>query len=60
MLGLLVPGVGMGGGAASAGITGYGRIEYTMPRHELSYTMESERLEFTLAGERLEFTGEVP
>lgn len=55
MLGLLVPGVGMGGGGESA--TGFGRIEYTIPLLQLGYTLERELLEFTQADERLEFTG---
>lgn len=39
-------------------ITGFGRLEYTMPRLQLELTLADERLEFTIPAERLEFTSE--
>lgn len=60
MLGLLVPGLGMGGGTAAVTSSSFGRIEYTMPRSQLEFTLGNDRLEFTLPDERLEFTGKVP
>lgn len=39
-------------------VTGYGRLEYTMPQQQLAYTVEGERLEFTVDDERLEYSSD--
>jgi hypothetical protein len=46
MLGLLIPGVGMGGGGATA--APFGRIEFTIPRSTLEFAVTYQPLEFTL------------
>ena len=38
---------------AGGGITGFGRLEYTMPRSQLEYTMAGARLEYTMPDDRL-------
>jgi hypothetical protein len=45
---------------ATSAISGFGRIEYTMPRSQLGYTLERSQLDYTMANQRLEYTGEVP
>lgn len=48
------------GMSLSAGVTGFGRLEFTMPAERLEFTIPDERLEFTLEDERLEFTSLEP
>lgn len=50
----------LGYGSYSSGPSGYGRLEYTIPRSQLEWTLADERLEFTARDERLEFTGAIP
>lgn len=47
MLGLLVPGVGMGGGGGDV-LTGVGRIEFTLPCHRPEFAVSLGLLEYTL------------
>jgi hypothetical protein len=47
-------------GGKSSGATGFGRIEYTIPRSQIEYTVKADRLEYTARNARLEFTGKIP
>ena len=47
MLGLLAPGVGMGGGGGET-VTGSGRIEFTIPRMPVEFAFTYQPLEHTL------------
>lgn len=50
---LLLFGYSSGGTPA----TGFGRIEYTVPKSQLEYTLPDSRIEYTLPKTPLEFTG---
>lgn len=48
------------GESVASPVTGYGRIEFTLPKSQLAYTIANSRTEFTMPENRLEYTGREP